>query len=181
MKKLIASAILLCALVSTAFANTNDIRKLEQEANQLIQEANKLLQTEPPSPTADQLVEKFGDKLDHYITALASKAGVAADHFWPIFVKQQMIEGIYAGCLWCMGLLIAISALTIAMLNNPYSSDEQAKQHPNALPKTIIGFIVFATLTSICAIAAIDVGQEIISKTFNPEYHAVQSLVNMVK
>lgn len=170
MKKLLGPAIALLALSVTAFASTNVSPTLETPVATVV------------SPTAAQLVEKFGDKLDHYITALASKAGVAADHFWPIFVKQQMIEGIYVGCLWCIGFLIALTSLTIAMRNYPNSANEDLeKQHPTSTPKTIIGFIVFAVLTGICAISAMAMGQEIISKIFNPEYHAVQSLVNMVK
>jgi len=165
MNKLFAPLIVLSAVVVSSFASTNATPSLE---TQVVQPA--------VSPTAAQLVEKFGDKLDHYITALASKAGVAADHFWPIFVKQQMIEGIYTGCSWAIGVLIAISMIIMAMRNIGHVDDR-----PTAVPKCIVGFACFAVLTLICLISACKIGQEVISKIFNPEYHAVQSLVKMVK
>jgi amino acid transporter len=103
---------------------------------------------------------------------------VAADHFWPIFVKQQMIEGIYTACSWIIGILIAGVMLFMAIRNIKLVDKEDNK---TAIPLTIIGFVCFAVLALVCLISACSVGQEVISKIFNPEYHAVQSLIKMVK
>jgi hypothetical protein len=40
----------------------------------------------------EQVINQFGNKLDNYIQITASKLGVATDHFWPIFVRQQKIR-----------------------------------------------------------------------------------------
>ena len=77
------------------------------------------------SPTATQLVEKFGDKLDQYITVLASKAGVAADHFYPIFVRQQVITGIFELSLMAIGLISGIGLICLGI------SNDSEKMKPN--------------------------------------------------
>ena len=127
-----------------------------------------------------QLINSFGDKLDSYISALASKAGVAADHFYPVFVKQQAIEG------WCGVLLFVLIAifclvfLTMALRNVGPASSMDEKIFVPAIAKTVVGFLVSIVLFCFTLGTGSELGVNI-SKIYNPEYSAVQALVKMVK
>ena len=125
---------------------------------------------------AVQVIETFGNKLDHYINALASKAGVAADHFYPIFVHQQTIEGVFAiVSLIGAGIGAALCfRMAIKNLGAKYSEEDKSA-------KSVLGFILGAVLTLGFVIGFTSVGQQSVSQLINPEYYAVQNLVHMVK
>ena len=118
-----------------------------------------------------QLMEKFGDKLDHHLQALAIQAGIATEHFWPIFVRQQMIEGVTS--LFAMVLSALIAFFLFKMFINSSKEDNS--------PKNVIGFVFGMVLSIMCFGIMINEGANSIGKIFNPEYYAVQSLVEMVK
>ena len=40
-----------------------------------------------------KVITEFGQKLDNQINVLSPKLGVAAEHLWPVLVRQQVIEG----------------------------------------------------------------------------------------
>jgi len=122
-----------------------------------------------------QVIEKFGDKLDTYIAAFAAKAGVATDHFWPIFVKQQVIEG-WVNCIHSLILLLVFLFCVTVIIKNAKIVEENG----TAVAKTVICAIIgvmflFGFLFSISEAYA-GIGQ-----IFNPEYSAVRALTSMVK
>jgi hypothetical protein len=126
-----------------------------------------------------QLMEKFGDKLDHYLQALADKAGVAAEHFWPIFVKQQMIEGITV-----LFFIILFGLLSFFLLRMAINSVDGANNYEGTykdVSKTAIGYVAGIILAFACFFTILVEAPPSIGKIFNPEYYAVQSLVEMVK
>ncbi len=41
-----------------------------------------------------ELTQDIIGKVESALNAIAAKIGVGIDHFWPIFVRQQIIEGI---------------------------------------------------------------------------------------
>lgn len=143
------------------------------------------------SPTANQLVEKFGDKLDQFITAIANKAGVAADHFYPIFVKQQRIIGITNMSLILIGIVFVVLLARNGFNINKQYELEKAKENPSRYcdrygrveyPGTAIAsFILAAVITVVVVITTMAIGADTIGQIANPEYSAVQSLVSMVK
>ena len=158
------------------------------------------------APTATQLVEKFGDKLDQYITALASKAGVAADHFYPIFVKQQRITGIFEMFLMTVGAFVGVFFLRagyfsmrdtidtddegenrLSMRDTIDTDDEGENRHnaykkrEDAVNRTIFNYVVGAIFSIVASVAILAIGNDSVGKAFNPEFSAVQSLVQMVK
>jgi len=124
------------------------------------------------------LVEKFGDKMDQYFQALADKAGVATDHFWPIFVKQQYIEGISLLVLLMIGFIACVLLFRMG-INHVENFD--SRNYPKSTPKVLIGFIAGTILSAIVFIGFATEGSATIGKIINPEYYAVQSLVQMVK
>lgn len=144
---------------------------------------NSTNQVQSASPSAAQLVDKFGTRLDEMLTTLASKAGVAADHFYPIFVTQQRIVGI-VDIVAMIGLFVgALLALRYAVKNASIynSSDYHSKEKDKSEPRMITGYIAGAILSIVFIIFTLTQITDSIGQTFNPEYYAVQALVHMVK
>ena len=132
-----------------------------------------------------QLIESFGKKMDGYFSALAAKAGVATDHFYPLFVRQQSIEGITTLISLTILLVIVVLLFRMALKNvdnkyNGYSNNNDAGEAMK-FAKTLIGFILGAVLTLLLIITIGTDGMTAIGKLLNPEYYAVNSLVQMVK
>jgi len=132
-----------------------------------------------------QVINQFGDKLDQYLGALANKAGVAADHFYPIFVRQQMIEGLTGILILAVVAVAAVFFLKVGLLGAK-SADAGDKWDAGWLDtsRTIIGFVVGGACVLAVFISLVSTNSPFsnsIGKILNPEYYAVQSLVNMVK
>ena len=119
-----------------------------------------------------QLVESFGSKLDQYIGVIAEKAGVATDYFWPIFVRQQLIEG-YSMLI----LLFAILLITILMFRMGFKNIDSKKDNC----KCGIGFGIAAVFSFILLVTVPANGVMSVEKVLNPEYFAVKSITEMVK
>ena len=138
-------------------------------------ETNQTTVANTVPPTATQVIEKFGDKLDQYINALAAKAGVAAQHFYPIFVRQQIITGVFELFLMVVGLCLSVFFLRLGYKSMQNTDDEHAEQ------KTFFGFVFGVIFTILTVVSIIAEGSDSLSRVCNPEYSAVQSLVQMVK
>lgn len=130
-----------------------------------------------------QVIESFGTKLDTYITALASKAGVAADHFYPIFVTQQRIEGITSLACWVILAVITVFVIRFSLKNISLANDKEKSygEQGTAEIKSIVSGIAGAGSALILLISFGSSSTATIGKIINPEYTAVQSLVKMVK
>jgi hypothetical protein len=129
-----------------------------------------------------QIVQEFGNKLDGYITTLSSKLGVAADHFWPVFVKQQTIEGWMIVVGTVLVLIGAILFLLMAVKNTEKacSNDDGSWKAAATCGIGWAGGIVLATIF-LCSAFGPNGFSSAVSKIANPEYSAVQALVRMVK
>ena len=128
-----------------------------------------------------QIVQEFGNKLDGYIITLSDKLGVAADHFWPVFVKQQTVEG------WTtiIGLFLALVGvflfLKMALKNTEAANATGGNNYYLATAKCFAGWGVSVVLFTIFLACAVADGKIAISQIINPEYSAVSNLIRMVK
>ena len=125
-----------------------------------------------------QLIETFGNKVDNYIQIIASKSNMATDHFWPIFIKQQYLEG--WGILGT-GVFFILLGLFLCLLfrKQPFFTDYSAEADcpTKRFFTTIIGLIVLFVTFIVLAIKSLD----IISKLYNPEYAAIKEILWMIK
>ena len=121
------------------------------------------MQADTLQTTGKLIVEESFKRLD----ALAEKAGVAVEHFWPIFVQQQVLD-------WWSSFALAMFFLVFGVLSLIYGlrkmKDPEEFTQYTALwiaggIATFIGFIVLAFSISD------------ISQVLNPEYHAIESLL----
>ena len=121
-----------------------------------------------------QVINKFGEKLDQYLVVLASKVGVAADHFYPIFVRQQVISGISTLLFLALGIIVSTLFIRWAITNLKFNTSA-------AETKSMFGFFAGIAIAIIVVLNIVIGGSDCVSKICNPEFHALQSLVQMVK
>lgn len=120
-----------------------------------------------------KILESFGNKMDNYLSVIASKLGVATDHFYPIFVKQQMVEG----CCNIVILIIAIiGSICLFKIGIHAYNRNQNEWDGNKIP------IVMAVFLSILIILSVLFsGADFVGRIVNPEYYAIQSILSNVK
>ena len=121
--------------------------------------------------SASQVTTTVVDAMTKGFTALAQKAGVAADHFYPVIVKQQVIEGCFFFAIVGIMTLVA-TILTIATVRKDWSDYGD-------LTKEGLGFIIAMALYFLVLIAFGVNGVHATSQVFNPEYYAVKDIIDM--
>jgi len=124
------------------------------------------------------VVTAFGNKLDSYIAVLAEKAGVATDHFWPVLVNQQVIEGWGGVGLFLLSGVMAVLAIMLLVKSLPKNNEDSVgpMQFGRCVTGGICGVLFFIAIM----INTADLPNNI-AKIYNPEFYAMQSLVKMVK
>lgn len=132
------------------------------------------------------------DKIFSYIDAMASKLGVASQYVFVTLVKQQVIQGIVDLFTSIIVLIVAfigfkvITKLTVKASkeikehNNksPYGYKKDWMDYPHIiLPSVSVGIIlIFAVLVTI-----LDTMPNAILKISNPQYYAIQELLDTFK
>lgn len=120
-----------------------------------------------------QVITQLGDKLDSYINILAEKLGVAAEYVYPLFVKQQMIEGISTLSLIMLCCITSIICLIFGVKGGNKKNWGDGGYVILIFTGGIMGII------SICALG--HNFTDCISQIMNPEYAAIQDIIQMVK
>lgn len=121
--------------------------------------------------TTAEVLDKYSDKIAVAIQTLSDNLGIAADHFWPIFVKQQVIEG-YVGISF---FIIAIIGLFITcklfIKTGGFDADDE--------PKNIINFLCVILFLFLLIVSSINLSPSI-KEIINPEFYALQELTRMI-
>ena len=119
-----------------------------------------------------QVFSKLGDKLEKGIAILASKAGVATDHFYPIFVRQQVTTGISQLLLMAVGVIMSVLLIRMGIANGKLDEGGD-KSMFGYFAGTVLGVIIFFNIMLL--------GSDTIGKICNPEFFAAQTIVQMIK
>lgn len=117
-----------------------------------------------------QVITAFGTKLDEYIGVLSEKLGMAADTFWPLFVQQQQIEAITSIGMFVFFIVFALLFWSIGTKLVRNNKED--------------GYWCWAVsvITSIMLTLAVLLKAPCVAgQLFNPEYSALQALLNMIK
>jgi hypothetical protein len=122
-----------------------------------------------------QVIESFGNKLDEYIQTIAAKAGVAGEHFYPIFIRQQVIDGWIALGVYAVGLVLIACLMRMFFKNLPGIEEDIPKQ------VKVVTVGVLSIVVGMGLLMSLPTVNTSIGKIANPEYAAVQALVKMVK
>jgi hypothetical protein len=113
-----------------------------------------------------------------YLDKIGAKIGMTADMIWPWLVKQQYVEfGLSIGVL-AIGLILIPTAIRITKKHHPFDDDLYGDKKVD-MKRTFMCINVIAAfaLTIIgCLTVIIN-----LPGVLNPEFYALQNLMNMLK
>jgi len=112
------------------------------------------------------------EKASNALDAITAKLGIGIDHFWPLFVKQQVTEGIIDL------LIICLVSMTIAIgifLCRKFLKERLEESMMD------VGMFSLIPLLLLTLFFAATIKGNPITKIFNPEYHALKEIMEMVK
>jgi hypothetical protein len=113
--------------------------------------------------------EKVIDKAFGYIDSVAQKLGVAAEHVWPLMIKQQVVGGITD---LFFGVVLAVAAyLLIRQAMKDLTTYEGSEERG----------LVLSFLGGIAAIFAFFCIYFSVGPIINPEYYAIQEILEVIK
>lgn len=115
------------------------------------------------SNTVDALVSK----VETALSVVADKVGVASDHFYPILVKQQYMEGFIDLGIGAVLLLLSIFLSGVLWL---LIRDKDGE--------TVFPVIVITFITILFGISFFGSG---LLGVMNPEYYALKEIMEVVK
>jgi len=106
------------------------------------------------------------DKVENALGIMAEKLGMASDHFYPILVKQQLIEGwVHMGIT--IPLFIIGGLLFLIGLGKEHRGDEEGNW------AVFIGLIFYVIASLIFA--------GYLTQILNPEYYALMEIKSFIK
>ncbi len=108
------------------------------------------------------------------IDAIAAKIGAGTEHFWPILVEQQIIEGSVTIGLSLFFLIISSIALFFGVRIYKRIEGETSSED----------FLWWFIPAGACIVALFMTAMNLSLKTtyiLNPEYHALKDLMEMMK
>ncbi len=124
---------------------------------------------------AVELADKYGEKINSALEQLAAKVGVGVDHFWPVLVSQQKMEGIIQISTW-----IVITLITSFLFLYSYKRQETLFGESNITRKDI-SFLFGLMLSIFLSLSFLLETRGSITKVINPEYYALQELSRLVR
>lgn len=105
------------------------------------------------------------------IEKLAAQLGQTAEAMWHILIAQAQIAATMNFIGGSLLLLTAIACLTIGIVNE--KRNESTKDAGDYIIFGIIFFLIFAAISTALFLPAI-------TAAYNPEYWALQKLINMI-
>jgi hypothetical protein len=118
------------------------------------------------------VLNELGGKAETVIKQAADKVGQGVEHFWPIYVKQQMIQG------WCQIGIWILMAIICAICWKVFF--HFARKPDRGEVSLSFGVITFFWTCGLM-IALLVAGAQTISMVFNPEYSALQEVIKQFK
>jgi hypothetical protein len=118
------------------------------------------------------------DKLMKYIDTMSVKLGVAAQHLYEVLTRQSIVEGITYLILY--PVLFAISLIGLIYSLKFYRKFDNERRFDEEY-MAIAAACIFGILTAIMFIALIIEVPEAIGQLVNPEYYAIQHLLDAIK
>jgi len=132
-----------------------------------------------------EVLDKVGEmgsalaaKFEIVFGELAEKMGQGAEYFWPIFVKQQVVEAVSSLAIITSLTLVLAGLLTAITKLIPKTHEERGEWQP------ISTAVIICSILSIVTIIAIGFNcsnyEMIATGLINPEYAAIKDAVEMV-
>lgn len=112
------------------------------------------------------------------IDVMAVKLGIAAEHLWEIMVRQAIISGVIE--LITLGIFTMIVGIYFRAFIEKRLYDRVESEPTPAGVAVIVATIIVVIMTIAVLVQFCELGG-IVTKIFNPEYWAYQSLLGNLK
>jgi len=119
-------------------------------------------------------MQNIPEIINQSIDVLASKFGATGTHLWGILVKQSIIQGWINAALVIIFIIILI--LSIIALKKAWKLEREGKYSEES--KTIILYIFRAIRIVTAIIVILTSSTTAIKQLSNPEYRAIQTILN---
>lgn len=121
----------------------------------------------------EKLVDKYSAKIEATIVSLAEQLKQPAEHIYKIMVKQQVVNSI----TWLIiGLLCISTVFTIKFWSNRIDKEQGDDTG------WVMGLILLCIVPSIVGILVLIIQSgTIVTGFINPEYGAIQDIINLIK
>lgn len=117
--------------------------------------------------------EELQTKAAEMLDAMAAKMGVAVDHFWPVLVRQQVIEGVWFFASFFIAIVGCGSVGWYCIRQENKRNDPWGPiQSVYAVPG-----IIFTALAFVLLVPAIVEGVGALTQIVNPEYAALMDIL----
>lgn len=121
------------------------------------------------------------NQVNEIINNLASKLGMAVNKLFSVLVKQAYIEGV-KDIVWAILCLAIITVITVILYKSFYSKDENGKYRRYDWDElNILGWFLSAIMVVICTFIMIYFVSNAITCLLNPEYAAIQMILDKIK
>lgn len=127
----------------------------------------------------ERIVDKYSDKIYTVVQELAKSLSVPAEYVYKVLVKQSVVESITWLVLFIISIILMIPFIKMSSIiydwdnmTDKYNNDKSGSLIPSLL-SLIIGIIIF-----ILALFNINI---IIQGFVNPEYKAIETIINAIK
>lgn len=120
------------------------------------------------------------DKLGGFIDELAKQLGVAATHVYEVLVKQQFVDGV--SLLLKAAVWIGITLLVWFIVNKFVIKNWKRWEYQEEV-QFLLGLVIAAAIIMSCIVGwnVVDWITLGVKKLLNPEYYALQDLMDFVK
>ena len=120
-------------------------------------------------------IQQLIDLTEKGLTQVATQLGTTLPQLWEIMVRQQYIEAIQAFIL--LGVSSIVFYFSVRAVFRAIKDEENGKTANEARDSIIIGSVVISGVFLIISFA---MSYEGIGQILNPEYYAIQSIVEQI-
>lgn len=116
-------------------------------------------------------------KIQPVLADLGNKLGVGGKHLWAVIIRQQYIDGFIALFWVVFGIMLFIGMLKLTKWVIKKSKEERRDLNDE---DNVAWMFLIAIGVVVGAIMIIEGGSYAINHLLNPEYQAVQSIIQMI-
>ena len=138
---------------------------------------------ETAGATVGEATKEIINKSFALLDQLAAKIGVTTEYLWPFIIKESIVQALTSILLFVVsviGIFFSYKFIKLTDFSSINSMREKKENGMEHLPKTIIamtatGILIISAMVGFCHT------WNNLPGLLNPEYHALERLINMVK
>lgn len=120
----------------------------------------------------------FSEKIELVLGKVAEKFGQGVDYFWPIFVRQQIVEGLAMIGLTLLGILFLVGLILVFKATLKRADFGESRWNRYATISLVVG-TSFCLLTFAMTLGISSNINEVVTGLINPEYQALVDVIRM--